>query len=359
MNHFGNSARRSVAALLLALACLDAASAAGFAQASQPLPPALIVKKDSFSAADTQATEAFVAANKAGLLGDADAIRTARGILLRPLADAPSLNFRLAYAAALRPVLDELVATGRPATVINALRIAGEAGATGTLAVLFGPLDVTKEVAPAIRIAASVGLARMFEITAKFESAVNPADLDKAVSLLIDVASKVNDPDVCDAALRSLGMALRIGEPKANPTLQSKVVDNLATIASMRAQGIKDLASAAYMPAVLRVAGFLREVVTDDSGKTKQLAAPVYKNVAAYAGDLAVAIVRLRNVQGIDKSMVEQASGAAGTIVVLSNTLIDRAAKPLRPPTSVDELIGPTGWLTKPPFNFAADRFVP
>ena len=359
MNHFGNLTRRSVATLLLALACLGAAPAVGFAQASQPLPQTLITKKDSLASADTQAIEAFIAANKAGLKGDADAIRTARGILLKPLADAPSLNFRLAYAAALRPVLDELVATGRPATVINALRIAGEAGATGTLAVLFGPLDVTKEVPPAIRIAASVGLARMFEITAKFESAVNPADLDKAVSLLIDVAAKVNDPDVCDAAFRSLGMALKIGEAKASPTLQSKIVDNLATIASMRAQGIKDLESAAFMPAVLRVAGVLREVVTDDSGKTRQLAADVYKNVAAYAGDLAVAIVRLRGVPGIDKSMVDQASGAAGTIVVLSNTLINKNAKPLKPPTNVDELIGPTGWLTKPPFNFPADRFVP
>lgn len=359
MNHFGNPTRRSVAALLLALACLYAAPVAGFAQTSQPLPQAIIVKRDALSPADTQTIEAFVAANKVGLSGDGDAIRMARGMLLRPLADAPSLNFRLAYAAALRPVLDELVASGRPVTVINALRIAGEAGATGTLAVLFGPLDAAKDVPPAIRIAALVGLARMFEITAKFESAVNPADLDKAVSLLIDVAAKVNDPNVCDAAFRSLGMALKIGEAKASPTLQSKIVDNLATIASMRAQGIKDLESAAFMPAVLRVAGVLREVVTDDSGKNQQLAAGVYKNVAAYAGDLAVAIVRLRGVQGVDKSIVDQASGAAGTIVVLSNTLIDKVAKPLNPPNKVDDLIGPAGWLTKPPFNFPADRFVP
>lgn len=351
------SVRRFLAAFLLASVTSLAAPTVGYAQT---LPDALTVKQ-RLTDEDKSAIETFVKSAKPGLLGDPEQISRARAALLRPLGANASLQFRLEYAAALRPVLDEVAASAKHQSVINAMRIAGEAAATGTLPILLSKIDSEAQVPPGVRIAACVGLARLFEVTAKFDPAVNPADLKRAATVVADTAAKSPDALVADAAIRALNAALEIPAAKADATFRDDVVGKLAAAAGKRAAGLGGVAGGADMPSVLRAARALRDVITADASTNKgQINESTYRAAAEFAGDVAVAVVRLRAspVAGLDSATVEQAAGAAGTIVALSKSLLQRGRK-VEAPKDISDLIGPDGTLTQPPFSFAKDRFKP
>ncbi len=354
MMNSGNRVARTAAALMLALVTMGFTATGAFAQGVS-IPDALVTKA-RLTDDDKNTLEAAVKAAKAGLMGDAEQIRVARTALLKPLSGNASLQFRLEYAAALRGTLEELVASGKEQTAINALRIAGEAGATGTLAVLLSQLDPEKTVSSPVRVAACVGVGRLFEVTAKQDPAVNPADLTKAVNALAEVAGKTNDPFVVDAAVRALATAVSIPAAKAEAGLLTSTVSKLSQIGGKRAAAIGEPGSAAYMSPVIRAAGAVRDVVISTT-----LNDATYREAAAFAGDVAVAIVRLRSkpIEGIETQMIEQASGAAGTIVAITGGLLDKGGARPKPPTDIAALIGADGVLSKPPFGFPADRFKP
>lgn len=352
---------RNIACLMLALCLGGGLPSVCFGQ--QTLPEALL-SKGKLSDADQAQVNAFIELHRPNLSGDPEQIKAARGSLLRPLAGSVSTDFRVSYANALRPALEPLVTSPKEQVAINALRIMGEVATNASVPVLLKALDPATTVNTSVRYAACFGATKLFEVNARQARTVSGADLRSLVTVLAGAINSFPDPLVADESVRALALALDITDLKDDPAFKGDVVGQLAKAAGTRAQSIKDASTSQSLPSVIRAARALRDVITSDAGSAvAQIKDATYKESAGFAGDLAAAVLRLRaaGTGAFDGALIDQATGAAATIITLSYDRLSKGGNKADAPKNVEKnlqvLFGESGVLSKPPFGFAADRF--
>jgi hypothetical protein len=201
---------RLLLALILVAACLLGAPHRASAQGVVGL-GSLPTSTTPPSSADEATIAAYVAAQASGLTGDDAAVKSARDMLLRPIAQ-PGVTepFRRAYAKALGPVLTTAFASDKDLHRANTMRIAGEVAASTLVQFL---VDGLKDKSSSVRYAAAFGIARLFEASNRSDPAVSTQRMGEIISALASVVKSEADPLVLDGAVLGFKAALDL-EPE-------------------------------------------------------------------------------------------------------------------------------------------------
>ena len=202
-----NRARFTATVRLLAgAALLGLASVRADAQTSTIDPG--IVASDALSADDLQAIQRHVSEWAPGLgSDDIGRIATSRQRLSRPLAGTSvAVSFREAYADALLPELESLLAGENIGSRLAALRLAGDLATEGSAALLTGALEDSDE---AVRYFAIGRIESAFAQATAQPPALSP---ETTLELVQSLGEKLASPSAleADAAVRALGAAMRL-----------------------------------------------------------------------------------------------------------------------------------------------------
>lgn len=329
--------------------------AGAFAQSS--LPDELI-RKNEITPADRQTIKLLIDANKAGLSGGPVEIKKAREVLVAPLEkDGVSVPFRVAYAnALLESGLEKLATSDNDLIAANALRIAGQ-GATGsTLKIV---IDGLADKRPQVRLAAAVA-ARAAFAAARNNPALNADELAKAMKALGDAVTTDGSPAVIDGALQALIAARDI------PGNRSAAVERLTDAAGKRALALAKANQPIDLTPLLRVAGPVRQDITE----AEKLSPEARKSVAAFAGQLLIAVNAAWKDGDPDPATVQTAKAANAILSLAAESItgakvtitIDELVAPGKREQfqrALPAIIGPGGMLVSPPFSVPADKLKP
>lgn len=317
--------------------------------------PAGLSGKSSLSGAEEAAIEQFLTSQVSGLSGQngAAGIRTARTAVMAPLSANTTVNFRLVYGRVLREkVLPGLTGAGQKndQVVANALRIAGETASTTTAPFV---LDAMKDARPPVRFAGVTAAGRMLELTGKGQSALNPSDLTGVIKAVGEFVGTAEEASLVDGGVVALAAGVAIA-PKAGPGLEQVSSASMSALATGLSTRLTKPDGEVAVPATLRAMKTTRDALTAGAAGGQVLSAQAMRDGAAMAGDTLRLLMRLEK-EGKKHALHDQLVGASVTVVTLSATLLDANLPAV--PTDPGKIIGQGGALTKPPFNFPADRF--
>lgn len=332
--------------------------------------PAGIESRTTLGPADAQAVEAFVrellpAMEQAPL----EVERARRAITTPLLAPGVSVAFRQQLASGLGPALERLAKHERDHVAANAMLVAGRIASTNTLGALRAGLADQR---PGVRYAAAKGVETVFDAVAGSAPAVDSGQL---AILTRDVAKLVEtdaDALVADGASLALLAAARMQTRQGFDALSSQAATALAAAATKRAQAIAPGSAADGLRVLARAVVGLSQIARDVAARLEGVALSddAKRQIGGLAGDALAAAVRLADDPAADKDALRQIVAASESMAVFAaqslrsdpNTAL-RAAAELdagrreRFVAEVQKVIGPDGFLTKPPFAFPADRF--
>lgn len=225
---FSATLRPLAGAAVLGLGCLSA-----HAQTSTIDPG--IASSDSIGASELQAIQRHVSEWGAGLSSDdMGQIATSRQRLSRPLSGSSvAVTFREAYADALVPELETLIASDNIGSRLAALRLAGELATEGSVTLL---IDALEDSDDAVRYFSIGRIESAFAQAAAHPPSLSPETTLDVVRLLSEKLGS-ESPLEADAAVRSLGGALRIDRAGYEPARNEAAV-LLGSGAGERVRGI-------------------------------------------------------------------------------------------------------------------------
>jgi hypothetical protein len=168
---------------------------------------------------------------------DVKAVERARQDLLRPLigSGAPSGVFRLAYDAALAPVLSPAAADKQDFKAINALVIAGEVAADSSLALLAKSLADERA---SVRMSAASGIDRTFQILAASptgQSALSEVRAREAIKSLAARIGHETDPLVLLGCVDAMCAAANVPPDGEFKTLAADAISRMSAALADRA----------------------------------------------------------------------------------------------------------------------------
>jgi hypothetical protein len=326
---------RLLAALVLGLA--GSVASAQVADLPATLPSSASIGSDQRSQID-----AFVSAHATTLAdGDAARVRASRDALLRPLtAQTVTIAFRQAYAAALEPVIDRLVASTDVTRQLAGMRLAGEAATEHGARVLLDALDSDDT---GLRVFAMGRLERVLSSAGSAAPGL-PADTARAVvDRLAESITSEPDPRLADAAVRALAEAVRSTTPAFTP-VRFAAVDALGSKLGDRLRAAKADAPRAQdeMLLALRGVGVTREAVADANARPTADAAVA---TARLGGDaIAYAFARVQaGLAPADNRSIEAQLVAAGEAAVYFGRVRHAEARGLASsaiqPTTLESLL--------------------
>ncbi len=380
---------RGAACLILSAASLMVMPAFVSAQL-QTLPTEIVSSQGGLSSEQKAQIEKFVSDHVKALSGEAKAMREARVTLLSPLTSVQiGLPFRSEYSESLLKSLPEIARGGGPKGV-NAILILGEVATTKSLDVIESLLDASE---PAVRFASASAINASFEqVRAKSPSLA----AERVKSSLAKLAARLGaeqDALVFDSLVRASLAAGRINQ-SGYEQLRGIAADALSkALAERLAAGTVGAKDAAMLQATLRAAlAFRDELAIEErnrgvAGNAARLAAGVLKNVTSFAGEALALSARMIKDAEINpaadaddaareratkgRAVIGQLAGTAQSMVYLAGPLMENG--PLTPSnvnlgavareaknesdarflTTVTELVGPGGVLSKAPFSIS------
>lgn len=378
---------RGAASFLVAMTTLVGMPSISSAQL-QTIPADVVAAQGGLTGEQKAQVEKFVNDHVKGLSGDAKVMREARVTLLSPLtASQVGLPFRSEYSEAILKSLPDLAKGGGPKGV-NAILILGEVATTKSLDVIEGLLEAGE---PSVRFAAASAINSSFEqVRAKTPSLA----AERVRTSLGKIATRLGteqDAVVFDSLVRSTLSASKITQ-SGYEQLRSIALDGLSkALADRLAAGTVGAKDATMLQATLRAALALRDELAIEernrgvAGNGSKLSAAVLKNIVAFAGESLALSARLIKDAEINPSadaddaareratkgraIIGQLAGTAQSVVYLAAPLMESG--PITPSsvnlgsvarearnesdarflTTVTELVGPGGVLSKPPFT--------
>jgi len=365
---------------LAALAWVGVASRTAVAQLDR-LPAEIVGSTNALTPAQVTTVTVYVEAHSKNL-GDAakpQAIRADRLELLQPLPEAGT-PFRIKYGELLGPKLLALVNDPGQTelVVINALVIAGDLGTQQALDVLnLG----AKSAKPAVRYQAAYGLLRTFETAAPNKTpAMRDDQFERAIAGTTERITNEKDPLVLDALVRALLTAAN------NERFRDRAVSVLSksigeTVKSLAGNPGHKTLTEPQLDTLIRTTAGVRDILT--AANQRPVPAQVAKDAAELAGRLIAHMVKA--VEGKQIAMLppdpirdrySQLATAAETVVVFSGTTLQPGGnfpnkdlgRTLKQATVQDDakfaldgrtIAGSDGMLSKSPFNFPPDHFIP
>lgn len=383
------SARVSRGAACLILAAASLLIAPGIASAQlQTLPAEIVSAQGGLTSEQKTQIEKFVTDHVKGLSGEAKAMRESRVTLLSALTGPQiGLPFRSEYADALLKVLPEIARSGGPKGV-NAILILGEAATTKSLDVVESLLDAGE---PSVRFAAASAVNSSFEQVRTKTPSLAAARINSSLTKLAGRLATEQDALVFDALVRSTLIASRINQ-SGYEQLRGVALDALSkALADRLGTGTIGAKDAAMLQATLRAALSLRDDLAIEernrgvAGNGARLSTGVLKNITTFAGETLALSARMIKDPEINlpadaddaareratkgRAVMSQLAGTAQAVVYLAGPLLESG--PLTPSsvnlgsvareaknesdarflTTITELVGPGGVLSKPPFS--------
>jgi hypothetical protein len=286
-------------------------------------------------------------------------VKASRQELLSPLgAQEISVAFRNAYAGAIINDLRALVSGTNEAQAVSALTIAGELSTTASVSLLRSALADPRA---GVQYAAARSLGRVFQIVGKQKSpSVLQADIERAIKDLGTFTVKQTDTRMLTGCVN----ALRAAPVMIQPELAAVGVVVLADTLSALSKG--EL-SPEYVAVLLPAASSLRDAATQQAAGG--LPESAYTAIGGAAGDLLAAAARQLKAGKGDAASLQPLVAAAESMLIYSADGLKVQADRLNVGKlmtegktdqflrDVPKWIGPSGTLTKPPFNFKAERF--
>ncbi len=373
--------RRLPAALLAVLLIPVApASAQSSEFVSSDIAGSLVINQ-----AQRQAIQDAVGTNLPRLASeDPTQIKRGRNNLLRPLGGTGvSVGFRLEYSNQLAAGLAVHARAGKDITAVNALIIAGEL-ATEQSANLLDQFRADQRVS--VRYAALSAFKRTFEAMTTNNPAMGAEQAQSFVGKIADQIGNEQHPDVLDAAARALIAAGSVNRPGWE-AFRSASFAALARSLGDRARKLDVAAdSNAIAPTLVRACEAMRDYLPQ-----LQTNDPTLRVAAEFGGHLLAAVGRRVDAGdypviaiGDDDSTAAAKRSARHTpslmVAVAQTTILfsldrmapdnRRDATPLvdefRKATAegdqaflrtLDGVIGPSGYMTRPPISLAAGTF--
>ncbi len=350
--------------------------------------PTGVVESITSSADGVRGIRAYIA-SAMELLESADPVRVRRGrqALIKPLQNArASVSFRLAFSEEAAPRLRALAQGPSEVRAINALIVAGALGTTQGTRILDGSIGDPRA---AVRYSAIRGYRRTFLALNEATPAVPADDAEGVVAALGAHLAHEQDPGVFDACVRALTQAAQIARPGFQG-VRLKSVWALARGCDQRVRSLPtDATSDPFLPAMVRAGEALRDAAADQQVNLDQLAS---RQIMEFGADLRAYLVRRIEAGQLPHMSPDDGSDAAaqkreiralaariaqvGQATMFFAGLRLSSGEPFDPQGSAAwisagtpeddarfvrrarELIGPEGVPTKPPFNYAADRFL-
>lgn len=379
------------AAMIWALALIPGSIALQPQPAGQPCElPTSIVEAGSLSAEHERQIRDCVAANiKLLESDDRGEMRKGREWLLKPLVNpGASVSFRLEYTAAATAALERIAGGESEPRAINALIVAGALGTTQGAAVLD---RFAQDQRGAVRYAAVTGFRRTFMAIEKATPAMTPKDAEGIVETLGRHVAGEEDANVLDAAVRGLVAAAELTRSEF-AGVRTRALETLARAAVDRIHALPiEPASDAALGAMVRAGGALRDAAANVAQVNLQPATT--RLILEFGAELWAHLVKrleagqFETVKADDPPEAADAKRAAralprqvvqigqATMFFAGSRLGEgRPFDPKQPAEWIGEaaqdgdaqftrrareLIGPGGILTKPPFGYPADRFLP
>lgn len=371
--------RRATSALALCLSIVAGLAAApSTARAQTELPVAALSLTDEQKSAIAK----HITDHSTKLAeSDAAALRRDRSKLVEPLqAGQVSAAFRLEYSRKLAPALPALIRSKQDIVAINAAVVAGELATDEGIDLVIEGLK--SESAP-VRYQSAAGARRSFETLQASAEAMSGPAAERLVTALADRLGKESDPLVIDGAVRGLLGAAAVAKP-AYSSARVLAVAKLAEGLSKRQEFAGDKpVSTTMLQTALTACGGLRDQIA--GAGNSGLGAQGFKDAAEFTGHVLAHIARVAR-SGAMPAMAEGGSPTPvrelyAQLAQLSETVMlsagratssqfqgstrDLAAK-LRGDSSksdgefvneIAQIAGPGGVLSKPPFEFPANRF--
>lgn len=331
--------------------------------------PSEIVSKIALAEPDKDAVRQYVRTHADGLVSLKPSERkAAKDALLSPLDTRknPSVSFRLEYTASLKKPLEAAMMAG-PRSGVCALAIAGELASPDALAMIRAAMGSPDHVLR--HQACGLSLRSVFVVLkaaagANAQPALGEADVRAAIKDLAAKAAGERDDLVLDACVNSLAAAAELD------AYRTEAFAGLEQVVTAQCQG--GAPAAGKVPALLRAAdeGVLRQV----SRAGARFDAAAAKSAASLAGRLlaaTAAAVKAPNLSPAQRELYTKVAATCQNILPFaaqgaSVTVPDAAASLAKGTRDEDakfilmarDICGPTGLLSKPPFNFPAGEFI-
>ncbi len=275
--------------------------------------PESIVSSQSISRDDERSIEAYVTPLFASLESEEPAVlRSARTDLLGPVMNPQvTVQFRIAYTAAMKGPLQALDRDGSDVAAVNAVVIAGHLASGDGVSIL---RDALRDERVAIRFAAAAGYGRTLTADSPALAARELPGLFRDLSRALD---QEQDPFVIEAFVKSLAMACKPREG-AIEGLTEQAVRTTAEGVGKKAVGADQARAAMMHGAFLRSAIAVRNVLIVPGNS---LAAADRKAIAGMGGRLLVhAIERIRggDADAEERATLVQLVDAASALVIFS-----------------------------------------
>ncbi|MDX2118003.1 MAG: hypothetical protein SFY96_07470 [Planctomycetota bacterium] len=355
----------------------------------QTLPPEVITAQGSLAPDQRTLVEKFVADAAKGLSGDAKAIREARVTLVTPLTQPQvGVLFRTTYSEQLAKILPDLVNAGGTKG-INALIIAGET-ATARMFDLAEEQLAARETA--MRFAAVSSLGAGFEQARTRTPGVPVERIRTAVTKLATRLGTETDSFVVDAITRSILSAARNSQT-GYESLREFALDALVKGMADRLASATTITNddAAMLQALLRAGLAARDELAVDernrgvAGGISRLSSAAVKDLATLGGEMLALSARLikdpdlnpaadaedviRERAKKSRALIGQIAGTAQAIITLAGSALQstftnpaganlatvategKNESDARFLTTVADLVGPGGLLSKQPFE--------
>jgi hypothetical protein len=308
--------------------------------------------------------KALIDANKAGLTGDAAAIKRSRSSLQQPLrTPGVSAEFRTVYALALKSVLEPLTKDKRDEVAVSALAIAGDMGTRDGLDLLTRSLQDERA---AVRARAALGFARTFTTCREGTPALIPTQVDAALRTIAEQMGKERDGHVLDGLGAALEAAGRIPDQRVEGA-RLKAIELMPT--SVSAAVRRESGGPATQALQMRATRALFEVLRDTS---IQLPEGTVVAAAGLAGDALVAASRRLeggNVSEDERSLLSLIATQSERVVISAGSRLGAPVSESKLgellARSEDEkfraeaakLASAEGVLCKAPFSLPGERF--
>jgi hypothetical protein len=314
-------------------------------------------------------------------------VKRGRSGLLAPLDNKRiSVSFRLAYSEELTPILSGMARGRSELGAINALVVAGPLATVQATTMIE---QFVKDNRAAVRYAAMSGLRRTFEALESTSPAIGAPDAASLVDRIAIRLLEEDNPQVFDACVRTLIQAGALRR-QSFEGVSAKALSALATKGGERLRKLSTRPDGEeLLAALVRAGGALRDAA---SNPQTPVSSDLARDMVAFGGDMWGWMYR--GITGGDNAGVQPGDADAAAQAKRDRRLLasqavsigqavmyfaaDRltAGEPFKPSDApkwvaeatlsadaqflrrAKELLGGAGPMTRPPLNFAVDRFV-
>lgn len=251
-------------------------------------------------------------------LGSDDAMsrERARRELLTPLRrPCISVTFRLGYAKAAQPGLEQLASTSDDEVAINALMVLGELATSSSISSI---QSQTSDSRLAVRYAAIVAMTRSFAAARSRAPALTDSQTNAAVSHLADRLAEESNTQVVDAIVRSLLAAAAIDRDGFSSTQQAALAA-LSSHIGERLRQADDANRPVLMLSSMRVVEYFARILSSAGSVSTATA----QDGSAIAGEILAHVAARANAGQIpedNRQMQTDLVNLSERVLLLANT---------------------------------------